>query len=902
MKKRILIMVIAMVMVIGLVPSFALEASAADVASGTAGDISWKLTDDGTLTFSGTGAIPGYTLTARPDWYAFEAQIKKVVIESGITKVGNNAFNGCSALSEVILPDTLTEIRNNVFYDCTNLSYVEYWGTTAPTLGMGVFNGCDNLLVVNVPTNYEGDAFTRGLNVSKTLVPDEAEDEVCSHATFADGKCTACGIMGGYCGAETNEGGEQSVWWTYDETTGAFAVIGEGAMKRYSSYSNRPWNDIDEDVTSLTISEGVTHITFFAFADFKKITDVTIPASVEFLGTCAFLNCFSLETVTFAENSRLSVIEDAVIMASALTQITLPTSVTEIDPEAFCCCEELTDIFVEEGNTDYKDVDGVLYSANGATLLAYPQGKADNEFIIPEGVTTIERYAFQDSYNLETVIISDGVRKIMSCAFRASGLGTIIIPASVNRIDNDAFDGCELTTVNAPCNWDGSLYTFEDGVTVNIAEHSFDENGVCGGCGYECSHENYSNGECDVCGIVCTHEDNTNGSCDTCGVELFTHDGVVYEVLGDITYTGVEFVSYKMDGAYCYKAGDGYILAIKGDADTKIILYNATIDVSNTLSKYAICTYINSIEYIIYGTNNIYRNDGYAIFSSGASSEESGITMSCIDGGVLNIYGEYHGNYLTINSGRVNVYNVNETDGLNVGVDLGEKLTINEGATLTVVSGGSSLGFNIGVLTQRGIENNGTLNATYLEGVESDTELIYNLIFSGEVVLAGDVFNIFGGEEIPEDYRVEFNIVIPEGASVIIPEGFTLDLDSMTNVDVKGKIIAEGTLICTHTGGVPTCTEDGVCDICKTSYIEAFGHDYDDTVTDPDCERGGYTTHTCKVCGDIFKDNETEAVGHNFVEGECTVCGDAEPVVEEPNWFIRLINAIIAFFKRIFRL
>ena len=220
MKKRILSIIIAIVMVIGLVPSFAIAANAADVASGTAGDISWKLTDDGTLTFSGTGAIPGYTLTARPDWYAFEAQIKKVVIESGITKVGNNAFNGCSVLSEVILPDTLTEIRNNVFYDCTNLSYVEYWGTTAPTLGMGVFNGCDNLLVVNVPTNYEGDAFTRGLNISKTLVASAAT------MTGITGDCT----------------------WTFDDTTGTLTISGNGAIG-----NDQSWSEYMSSITSIFI-------------------------------------------------------------------------------------------------------------------------------------------------------------------------------------------------------------------------------------------------------------------------------------------------------------------------------------------------------------------------------------------------------------------------------------------------------------------------------------------------------------------------------------------------------------------------------------------------------------------------------------------------------------------------
>ena len=384
--------------------------------------------------------------------------------------------------------------------------------------------------------------------------------------------------------------------------------------------------------------------------------------------------------------------------------------------------------------------------------------------------------------------------------------------------------------------------------------------------------------------------------------EVAVINGVEYEVTGDVTYTGLELWSADTPTTLCFKAGDGYIVAELDRYDARIILYNATIDVRELENTRGIYSHIYRIEYIIYGTNNIYGNNYDAIFSSGDSSETSQITMSGIDGGVLNIYGAYSGNYLIINSGTVNLYNVNESDGMKVGVDLLKKLTIHDGATMTVVSSGSSVGLNIGVLAQRGIENNGRLNANYLEGVENDTEMIYNLIFSGDVVLADDVLNVFEGQEIPEDYRVEFNFILLEGASVTIPEGFTLDLDSMTNVDVKGKIISEGTLICTHTGGEATCTDDAICDTCKTPYIEAFGHDYDDTVTEPDCENGGYTTHTCKVCGHVCKDNETEAVGHNFVEGECTSCGVAEPVTEEPNWFIRLINAIVAFFRRIFRL
>ena len=282
--SKLLSLILVLVLMLGAFSAFSITASAA-TTTGATGDCTWTFDDAiGTLTFSGTGAIPGYTLTARPDWYAFEAQIKKVVIESGITKVGNNAFNGCSVLSEVILPDTLTEIRNNVFYDCTNLSYVEYWGTTAPTLGMGVFNGCDNLLVVNVPTNYEGDAFTRGLNISKTLVASAAT------TTGTTGNCT----------------------WTFDDTTGTLTISGNGAIG-----SDQSWSEYVSSITSIVIEDGVTSIANNAFRNHTSLKTVTLSASVETIGSYAFTGCSSLKSVT------------------------LPASVTKIGSAAFYACSSL---------------------------------------------------------------------------------------------------------------------------------------------------------------------------------------------------------------------------------------------------------------------------------------------------------------------------------------------------------------------------------------------------------------------------------------------------------------------------------------------------------------------------------------------------------------------------------
>ena len=404
------------------------------------------------------------------------------------------------------------------------------------------------------------------------------------------------------------------------------------------------------------------------------------------------------------------------------------------------------------------------------------------------------------------------------------------------------------------------------------------------------------------CSIPCAHTeliDEIEAVCPDCGTEFFSLNGVRYEVVGDITNTGLNVNWYGTQSVtkVCYKAGDGYVVVEHGEYDAKIILYNATIDVRGLEKIAAIYTNIGNTEYTIYGINNIYGDSSYAIRSFGSSSDESEVVINGVDGGILNVYGSYSGNYLTLNSGTMNVYHTNDTNNYIIAIDLEKELVINEGATLNAIASGSTYGFNVGILALYGIKNNGTLNATYLTGIDNDNEMIYNLVVSGDVVLYNDLYNLFKDEEIPEGMTVEFNFIVPEGTSVTVSEGVTLDLDSMTRVDVQGKIIVEGTLICTHKGGEATCTEDAICEVCKLPYIEAFGHEYDSTVTDPDCENGGYTTYTCTVCGDTYNDNEVEALGHDFEKGECTVCGEEDP---DLNWVVKLIYAIINFFKKLF--
>ena len=131
---------------------------------------------------------------------------------------------------------------------------------------------------------------------------------------------------------------------------------------------------------------------------------------------------------------------------TGLTSITIPNSVTAIGTAAFSNCSNLTKILVEEGNTAYTSIEGVLFSNEKTTLVAYPAAKAP-DYEIPNSVTAIGNYAFYRCIGLTSITIPNSVTAIGRSAFaNCTGLTSITIPNSVTAISEYAFSNC--TAVN----------------------------------------------------------------------------------------------------------------------------------------------------------------------------------------------------------------------------------------------------------------------------------------------------------------------------------------------------------------------------------------------------------------------------------------------------------------------
>ena len=133
-------------------------------------NIKWTLSDDGTLTISGTGDIPS---SGGAPWYSRIYEIKKVIIKDGVTNIGNNAFSRYLALTSVEIPNSVTSIGESAFFQCMRLTSVTI-GNSLTRIGKSAFDTCSALLSVEFPnslTNIEEYAFENCFALTSITIP-----------------------------------------------------------------------------------------------------------------------------------------------------------------------------------------------------------------------------------------------------------------------------------------------------------------------------------------------------------------------------------------------------------------------------------------------------------------------------------------------------------------------------------------------------------------------------------------------------------------------------------------------------------------------------------------------------------------------------------------------------------
>jgi hypothetical protein len=131
---------------------------------------------------------------------------------------------------------------------------------------------------------------------------------------------------------------------------------------------------------------------------------------------------------------------DAFYGHSGITSVTIPASVAYIGSAAFAKCANLSAISVSADNQHYKDIDGVLFTKDGETLCAYPSG-GKSAYVIPDGVITIDEFAFAYCTNLTSVTMPASVIYAIRGAFYGCDkLKPEVRADIVKRFGNKALD------------------------------------------------------------------------------------------------------------------------------------------------------------------------------------------------------------------------------------------------------------------------------------------------------------------------------------------------------------------------------------------------------------------------------------------------------------------------------
>lgn len=430
-KKRLISILLAVCLVIGIMPVSGLAAKSSSFDA-VGGKVTYEIMDDGTVTI--TGCDTSVTAIEIPD-----------TLEGlPVTKIADYAFNtdnyshAHEALTSVKLPSTLEEIGQSAFGGCKNLTDVN-------------FADCVSLTTIKEYA-FEITGFTSVTLPASVSEIGWAAFAACPQLMEADfTACTNLEVV------EDSLFGENSQLVSV-ELPESVKIINREAFAFCTSLS-----EID-----LSGCRNLTEIGEKAFYGDTALTDLKLPAGLKSVGKEAFESCTSLADLDLSVCTSLTEIGELAFRQIPVTSISFPASLEVIGRGAFDECEQLSNVTWPE-NSQLRVLSGF------SRCTALPVSVYNEGVSLPK-VTVIGEEAFRNNY-FESVTIPENIREIGNSAFTGDGEdytsqlksltilpgvetigeyaftgcpieGTLNIPKSVSEIGSEAFSGTDITGVN----------------------------------------------------------------------------------------------------------------------------------------------------------------------------------------------------------------------------------------------------------------------------------------------------------------------------------------------------------------------------------------------------------------------------------------------------------------------
>ncbi len=454
------------------------------IASGTCGDnLTWALSENGTLTISGTGEMYDYSEADDVPWDDYRYSMNAIVVHDGVTSIGTWAFFDCDGITSLVIPNSVDTIGSSAISCCGNLADLTI-GSGVTNIGSHAFYDCSSLTSVTIPDSVltiGHDAFSWCVNLVSVTIG----NNVTTIGASAFHYCTALtSVVIPNSVTDMGEGVFYSCSSLASVTIGRnISSIGANMFYECAKLASIdiPDNIISigdyafmycGNLTGVTIGDGVTSIGHRAFYECAKLASIVIPDNVISIGESAFWCCRSLISVTIG-NGVTSIGNNAFGCCEKLISVTIPDSVTSVGDAAFYYCVSLTNATIGNGLSAISE--DMFSSCNSLTAVtmgdsvtsigssAFERCYALTGIELPNGLTSIGSYAFAGCSQLPDMTIPSTVVTIGGYAFQCcSGLTVLIIPDSVVSIGTEAFGWCSnLTTI-----------TIGSGVTT-IGEYAF---------------------------------------------------------------------------------------------------------------------------------------------------------------------------------------------------------------------------------------------------------------------------------------------------------------------------------------------------------------------------------------------------------------------------------------------
>lgn len=391
-------------------------------------EVTWSYNEDTkTLTFSGTGAMPN-GISSSQDWGGYADKAVTVVLNDGVTKIGNYAFNNFTKLETLIIEGDLIGIGSYAFKYVPMLKTVEYKGTSSPS---------------RISTNAK-------------LPP--TVKFICS--------LDVCGTdwgAGEYVVPFNNNGVECTLHYYVEDAVLEYTVYGEvgDAVVTIENEHVAPFFD----ASVVTVGEGVSVLGEGAFSDFSSIVTLSLPSTLKTISSAAFTSSETLSSVTIAAESAPKLVGTVFSASMAKSILNIPLNETSIEsyrnagyetyfilPSLDCSCGESLEYSYNNGVLTITGT-GAMTSYESAEVVPWNNRALEiTEVVLPEGLTTISAYAFYGCSKLTSIDIPSTVTAIGQRAFGGCSLSEgIELPVALTSLADNAFVNTKVDGGEGDC-------------------------------------------------------------------------------------------------------------------------------------------------------------------------------------------------------------------------------------------------------------------------------------------------------------------------------------------------------------------------------------------------------------------------------------------------------------------